>query len=671
MPARKSSAFKLLLPVFLLAPSLHASAQEHDGWEKFFYQIIEDEDIESGDYENAFDLLSDLAEHPLNINTASREDLEQIPFLNEREIEELCEYLYRHGAMATTDELAMIQSISHAKRQLLSFFIYAGDKAKDTFPKLKDIASHGRHEVMLTGKIPFYEREGDKNGYLGYKYKHSLRYNFKYGDYVRFGIVGAQDAGEPFFANDNKAGYDFYSFYLVMKKLGRLKTLALGRYRVEFGMGLVINNGFSLGKTYMLSSLGRTNNTIRPHSSTLQGDYMQGAAAAVDIAKGLEATAFVSYRGIDGTLNGDSSTISTIVTTGYHRTQTEMDKKNNARQFAAGGNVRYASGRFHAGVTAVYTSLSKDLRPDTSSIYRHYYASGNNFYNVGISYGYAGGWLTLNGETATGDCGAIATINTASIRVSNSLDIMLLQRFYSKKYYSLFSNSFSEGGYVQNESGFYGGFKWQPSRQLNISGYTDYSYFPWPKYNTSYAAHAWDNMLAMTYTPGEWTFYMRYRYKMRERDTSEESVMAYKREHKVRLSAAYNGRLFSCKTQGDLAFVSHEESSDGWMLTQTLGFTPCKWLSLHCSAAYFDTDDYDSRIYSYERGTLYSYNNSAYYGEGIRYSLLLRSDIGDNVMLMCKLATTDYFDRDHISSGYQQINHSSMTDMEVQLRLKF
>lgn len=40
-------------------------------------------------------------------------------------------------------------------------------------------------------------------------------------------------------------------------------------------------------------------------------------------------------------------------------------------------------------------------------------------------------------------------------------------------------------------------------------------------------------------------------------------------------------------------------------------------------------------------------------------------------MLSAKVGTTDYFDRDHISSGLQRIDHDSMTDMELQLRLKF
>lgn len=40
-------------------------------------------------------------------------------------------------------------------------------------------------------------------------------------------------------------------------------------------------------------------------------------------------------------------------------------------------------------------------------------------------------------------------------------------------------------------------------------------------------------------------------------------------------------------------------------------------------------------------------------------------------MAIMKLGTTDYFDRNHISSGYQRIDRSSQTDLDLQLRWKF
>jgi hypothetical protein len=58
------------------------------------------------------------------------------------------------------------------------------------------------------------------------------------------------------------------------------------------------------------------------------------------------------------------------------------------------------------------------------------------------------------------------------------------------------------------------------------------------------------------------------------------------------------------------------------------------------------------------------------YGEGIRYWLMLRANAGRNLMLTAKVGVTDYFDRTKISSSYQEIDRSSKTDVDIQLRWK-
>ena len=73
----------------------------------------------------------------------------------------------------------------------------------------------------------------------------------------------------------------------------------------------------------MLSTLGRQSTGIRAHSSRSAANYLQGAAATVEIAKHLDLTTFLSYRSIDATLT-DSGTIKTILKTGYHRTVREI-----------------------------------------------------------------------------------------------------------------------------------------------------------------------------------------------------------------------------------------------------------------------------------------------------------------------------------------------------------
>lgn len=650
--------------------SLHANGQQKREWEQYLYQISEMNDTESDVWESYYDMLCDMEANPININTATREELEQLPFLTAEEVEDISEYLYLHGPMKSLGELAMIENLDYFKRRLLFYFTYAGEVESRTFPSMKNILKYGKHDVMGTVKVPFYTRKGDKDGYEGYQYKHSIRYDFSYGDRVRFGVLGAQDAGEPFFAGKNNLGYDFYSFYFVLKKLGKIKTLALGRYRVRFGMGLVINNNFSFGKLSALSSLGRGGSNIRAHSSLSSGNYLQGAATTVNIVKGLDVSAFVSYRKFDATLNSDDGTIATILESGYHRTETELDKKNNSSHVLAGGNVDYSASGFHVGLTGVYVSLDKRLKPKTEAVYRRHYASGKDFYNIGIDYGYTGHRISFHGETATGGCNAFATINSLSFSLTDNLDLLALQRFYSFRYYSLFAESFSEGGAVQNESGIYLGANWRPIPNLSVMAYSDFAYFAWPKYQASDSSRSFDNLVQMIYVPGGWTFSARYRYKMRERDNAEKSALIFKKEHKGRLSAAYDSGVWGGKFQADIAYTDYKKKSFGWMLSQNVSVRMEKLFYAIMSFGYFDTDDYDSRVYAYERGMRYSFYSPAYYGNGVRAALFAVSDFSDKITVTAKVGVTKYFDRDKIGSGYQEIDGSSATDLELQLRLR-
>lgn len=651
----------ILLALLLWATATGGLAQEEAmrPWQQYLDDLSETEDFEGQSWEAYEDVLAEYAEHPININTATREDLQHLPFLSAQQIEDIEAYIYRYGAMKSLGELAMIPGVSWYQRQLLAYFVYAGKVKTRQYPTLRQIAQYGKHEAVGMIKVPFYERRGDADGsYLGSRYKHWLRYQFKYSDYVKAGVLGSKDAGEPFFAKGNGQGYDFYSFYLQIRKCGRLKNLTLGRYRLHEGMGLILNNDFSFGKLSVLSSLGRNNNTIRVHSSRYAANYLQGGAATVSLTRHFDLTAFVSYRTIDATVKDEG--IRTILTTGLHRTATEMEKKDIASTFLAGGNLSLRSGGWHVGATAFYNSYSLPLTPNTNLLYKRYAPTGSHFWNASVDYGYVSSRLVLQGETATGTCGAVATVNALSYTLSSRLSLLALQRFYPYRYFSPYANAFSEGTDTQDESGVYVGANWTPGDKWNITLYTDIAYFAWPKYGTTGSTQSWDNQLNVTYRPtGKWTTGMRLRYKDKQNTQTARG----------RLYASYADDRWSSKMQWDVTRVGASTSSTGWMASQLVGFRH-RWLKVNASLAYFHTDGYASRIYAYEPSLLYGISFASYYGEGIRYAVTLRADIGKHLMLTGKIGTTDYFDRSRISSGLQEISQSSQTDLEVQIRWK-
>lgn len=158
--------------------------------------------------------------------------------------------------------------------------------------------------------------------YLGNSLYHNIRYTYQYRNRLFWGFTAEKDAGEPFGSYGNKA-YDAYSFHFLLKDCGKLKTLALGDYRLGFGEGLVVNSDFSLGKS-TLFNMGDTRPSIKKFSSTSETSFFRGIAAAFRFGR-VDMSAFYSYLPTDATLRKDG-TISSLKTDGLHRTLLELSK---------------------------------------------------------------------------------------------------------------------------------------------------------------------------------------------------------------------------------------------------------------------------------------------------------------------------------------------------------
>ena len=659
--------------LLLLSPVFQAYAETE--WEKWLDDIMLDGEYSEASYEELYDNLLDLQRNGININTATRQELESLPFLSEKQVMDILEYIHFHGALKSINELMSIESIDYSTRQLLQEFLYAGDKPEKGFPSLKNIMTWGKNELSLYTKIPTYERVGDaSNGdYLGYPYKFWARYSFSYAKNVRIGIVASQDAGEPFFSQSNKYGFDQYSGFIQINGLGSVESLIVGRYSVSAGMGLVMNNSFSLGKTAMLQDFGRQRNALRPHTSASENGYMQGAAATIRLSDAIRLTPFLSYRKTDATLNIDGS-ISSLIYTGYHRTISELNKKNNTSLTAGGMNARWNHKDFSLGATAVFTHINRPLSPNKSATYKKIYPEGSNFFNASLNYSWLHYPFSVNGETAINANGAIATINTIGWHISQYVELLGIYRFYSFNYYSLYANAFSEGGKTQNESGLYLGVRWQPKYGIDIQAYTDLAYFAWPRSGVSQSSYAIDNVVSASYKTGNWLLSGKYRLHLRQKDSNLGYVLSWQTEHRLRIGAEWTGGGWTSRSQLDFTSVSSTSESSslsqGFMITENIGYDIGKW-QIFAGGKYFNTDGYDSRLYSYERAMPHTFSFPAYYGHGIRYSLTAVWAPSPTLQFNAKAGITDYFDRSTISSGQQQINASSACDIEVGMRWRW
>lgn len=663
-----NSLYRSIILLTLLFLGSNVVGQEVEtSWLKYFYDVAAGEDGEALD-EEAYEWLCQMASQPLDINTATREELEQLPFLTARQIEDICEYRYSHGPLATFDELISIPSIDYSRRLLLTSFIYI-DKEKEKIPAWKDLWKYPRQQLLATLRLPLYSRKGDINGYLGYKYRHTVRYDFST-QHIKMGFSASQDQGEPFFSHKNKLGYDHYAYFIQLRQMGSWESVIAGHFNAQFGMGLTLNTGFCLGKTALQANLVRNTNGFRPTLSRQISSYFQGLAVTARLNKQIKVNAFVSCRPHDATLNKNDGTVATIVSSGYHRTVSEMERKNNLYSVSSGANIHYFNRGYNFGLTAVYTHFNRQLRPDTKAIYKRYYPQGNDFTNIGIDYGYINKNFNIHGETAIDRNGAIATINSFSLTVPYKLNAVLLHRYYSPRYTSLWAQSFSEGGQVKNENGLYAGAEYYPTNKLKLTAYIDFIHFPWARYRVSIPSDAFDTQVSAALQLSSWTLSCRYRMHTRYWDNKGKTSIIRQTTQRSRLLANYDKGLWSLSTQADFAIADYQQHDIGYMLSQRIGIQCCSWLMLQGGLNYFHTDSYDSRLYAYEPSPVYSYGISAFSGHGIRGILQIRATISNKLSIIIKSGTTHYFDRKSIGSSLQTINGSSMTDMDLQLKWK-
>ena len=449
-----------------------------------------------------------------------------------------------------------------------------------------------------------------------------------------------------------------------------LQRAVIGKYRLSTGMGLVLNTSFSLGKLATLQNLGRTPQTLRPHTSRSEADYFQGAAATIKPLKALQTTFFVSYRPVDATLNADGSA-TTIITSGYHRTPTEMEKKYNTHITAMGTSIGFRHGALRMGANAIYSHLDRSLEPNRETLFRRYYAHGSRFVNASIDYHFTPGRFAFHGETATNGDGALATVNAVSYQPLSQLSVVALQRFYSYRYTSLYAHSFSDFGHVQNESGFYIGANWTPLRYWHVQTYFDFAYAPWARYQVSQSSHSYDFLAQLEYQRQKWSAQLRYRAHLRQRDDDTKTTLIPYDNHSARLTLSYNGdNGLTTKTQLSAAHAVFRTTDNGYMVSQQIGYQQPR-LMLGLQGAYFNTDSYQSRIYVYERQLTYEYVYPVYYGEGIRLALHARYDLNSHLRLSTRMGYTNYFDRNFIGTGLQAVNASHVTDVDLQLRWRF
>ncbi len=723
------------LVIFLCIFPVALQAQERE-WRVLVEQMAEEEGARADAIENLYEELLYLERHPIDLNRVNRDQLERFPLLSLEQVLSLIEFLEENRPLYTVYELRNVPRLDHRTMELiLPFFrvdgveeVWVQDRAwvreqDRAWEKPLDFLKRARHEVQGRFDKTFTERAGYRalpdsllerypnRNYLGEDFYTSLRYSLSYYNKLQVGFTAEKDAGEPFFVKGYPKGYDHHGVHLVLRDVGKLRTVVLGDYRLSFGQGLVLNNDFMGSKAWGTDNIARRTQQPKRHFSTAESGYFRGAAVAAQFGD-VSLTAFYSSQWIDANLN-DQGEITSLKEDGLHRTPLEMEKRKNTHEQVGGANITYRHGRFQAGASGVYYRYNRAFNP-VSRTYNQYYLRGSDNWNAGIDYSYQLPGFIFAGETAIASNGSVATINMVQYRPSGILNLSLLHRHYPISYNALHAQVFSEGSRVQNERGLYVGVGSQPLPKFNVTAYIDLIRFPWVLYGVDTPSNAVDFYLLGSYTFSRGKFLeARYKLKRKEKnravsDLDARLVIPYT-TNKLRLRyshdqgggwsfrttvdmAAYTEKNLTAKPSTENGFsekFSPEEHTTpngllaqgsptkrssaefGYMISQSVSYRGKAPLTGDAYLAWFDADSYNARLYSYERNLLSTFYLPSFYGKGIRLALSAKYQLLPGLALSVKLGHTRYFNRDTIGSGTELIDGNRRTDLFTYLVWKF
>lgn len=640
--------------------------------------------------ESAFDIseiteqLEQLTLHPISINTASESELHQLILLNELQIQNLIYYREKYGPLISKYELLNINGFDEKTLYTLEQFIRiqpANNQSEWDIPKA---IKSGRNELILRNKRVLEPQEGylsrSKKSYLGSRDQVYGRYKFYTRNKIKAGFTFEKDAGEELFKGSQPQGFDFYSGYLCINDYKKINTLVIGDFKVAFGQGLNLWNGFSLGKSAYATNIRKIASYIRPYSSSNENNYFRGMATSVDFKKA-SLHLFFSHKKIDTRIatnkNDQNIFFYSRIFDGLHNTRSGIETRKNAKETFSGIYFDYRHKHFKIGIGSYLQQYSIPYHPDKKP-YSFFLPEGKNTFLSGADYTYTHSPISIFGELSINPTRSISFVQGILAHLSSSLSLAALYRHYDKKYYNPYSNAFGNNTNNSNENGFYMGLHWSPFRKISIAAYRDICSYPWLKYHTDAPSYGNEQLVQIDYFHSP-RFNVSFRYKHRFYQQNKNEINSHinqldsitKEQFRISLTHTINAK-WSLKSRIEHTILKTNPKTSGTLAYQDIIYSFSKYpIKIYARIALFDTDNYQSRLYAYENAPLYNYTFTALYYSGTRHYLLIKYQAGKNLSLWCKLAQTHYSNQNSISSGLNKINGNKKTELHVQVRLKF
>ena len=558
----------------------------------------------TGDPEAMMEYFMELRRRPLDLSSAGRQAMEACPLLTPFMVVSLMEYRCEYGPVASAAELALVDGFSPAVVELLMPFV--------TFGRMEDdvgLSHERRWYEEFSGQWTLRSKMGLERGGgfpdEGFPVPLYSRLRVNLGDRCSAGVTLENDRGERDFP-------DFYSFFVSVQDQPltrdgrfRLESAVAGDFSLRFGQGLALWNSFSMSGLSSPSAAVRREESVRPYTSSDENNYFHGAAMTFGFPRGVRASVFYSNNGVDAAVEGEYFT--SMPDDGLHDTDARRQGRDALREEVAGGNVSWRNAWLKVGVTAAAYRYDR-LDGRRTSYYNEHLRYDGWWGNVSADFLLSLKGVRVFGEAAADFGGAFAVIGGAVWPLPSSVETSIVYRYYSPRYIATHAGAYCRSN-VNNEHGVSAALRWSCGSGLTVSASAEYTHFPWARFGVkgpsdclkAYVDCQWEagenhlvyGKLSGTWDNGRDTRLLRLR-----------GEYTYVFRNGIELSARGEGSWGGGDAFGALFFYELNYSA------------PSGRIRCSVRATAFSAEDWDARIYCYERDVPGAFSVPAYYGKG-------------------------------------------------------
>ena len=607
------------------------------------------------------ELLGELAENPVKVNSADPDELSRLFFLSPFQIKTLADYTRTSGKIVSPYEIANIPGFDRETASMMIPFITLSDNSNSSPGNVIF-----RSSILTNLSLKSTDKDSSAPGS---PFKHLVKYKFTSGS-ISGGFTTEKDPGERF-TDVNTHLPDFMSAHIAYSGNGLIKKVIIGDFGARFGHGTNINTGIRTGLslTAPINISGR--DEIKPYTSANENNFFRGMASQFRI-KNFQLSVYYSSNKIDATVSSNAGDavdfIENLYKTGLHNTVSSLIKKDAVTENSYGINLTYRFTGLNIGMTYTRQSLSLPLITNNDDAADIFDFNGDHNQVLSINYSSLIKRIILSGELSMDYSSHMAFIQGITMKLTDRLTTNFLYRYYEPGFTAFHANGPGSSSGGDNQEGLLGSFTFEAARFLFISAGCDIQHYPWIRYRNSAPSRAIKKEVRIKYIPSEvfmGELVLSKRYSMS--DENENTAIPKPNEmtgRSLRCSAKYSpaeGLTFG--TRLDFKFISPSDAR-GTLLFQDVNYRfqhiPLSLWFRHCI---FNIDDWESRIYTWENDLLYNFSIPALSGNGTRSYIVTGWNVSDRADLRIKYGMTTFAENTNV--------RDDIRELRMQFRIRF